>query len=414
MKIAPNLQFAVIEPTKKSLNDFMQMIKTVYQNFTLAFNGNIGFGDGTLLDNINGSWINVVAPAGANTDFTVNHNLNRLPVGYLAMQKDRACDVYTGSVVATKTQLTLRATVAFAVLRLFIIGLLLSFFITRSEAQGASHTNNAYKVTTPSGSSGIGGPIIQPIPGAVITVCTGSTLPSPGATCTGLASIFSDIALTQVLSDPTNADTNGNYFFYATAQQNYVVSVGGIGLTTYSYVWTAPITNGSPASLTNAILTTPTIISPNLGAPTVVAGNTVVGNGIGGIVYNTAPAAGTSSIGAITMVTAPANANYFFTAYATQTVLGTSCTGNTTIAVNLVFQDPNAASSQTIQAFGLFTVTNNGTLGIVPASLSGTANLAIMIRAKSGTVVQFSTIYSLGATCSPGPTVQIFPSLIAI
>src|SRR6266478_5094769 len=117
MKIAPNLNFAVIEPTKKSLGSFVDMIRAVYQNLTQAFNGQIGFGDGTNLDNINGSWINVVAPVGANTDFTVNHNLGRLPVGYLVMQKDRACDVYTGSVAATATQLTLRATVASAVLR---------------------------------------------------------------------------------------------------------------------------------------------------------------------------------------------------------------------------------------------------------------------------------------------------------
>src|SRR6266436_7751467 len=137
MKVAPNLNFTEVKLEQKSLSSFVQMIRTVYQNFVVAFNGQIGFGDGTNLDNINGSWINVVAPVGANTDFTVNHNLGRLPVGYWIMQKDRATDVYTGSVAATATQLTLRATVASAVLRIFIIGLLLCFFTQCSYAQGA-------------------------------------------------------------------------------------------------------------------------------------------------------------------------------------------------------------------------------------------------------------------------------------
>ncbi len=121
MRATPNLDFTVIEPTLKSLKAFVGMLKSIYQSLTLVINGNLGFGDGTSPDNLSGSWINVVAPAAPNTDFTVNHNLNRLPVGYLTMQKDRATDVYTGSIVSTKTQLTLRSSVASAVLRIFVV-----------------------------------------------------------------------------------------------------------------------------------------------------------------------------------------------------------------------------------------------------------------------------------------------------
>src|SRR6267378_4351942 len=199
MRATPNLNFTVIEPTKESLRAFVGMLKSIYQNLTLVINGNLGFGDGTNPDNLSGSWINVVAPVAPNTDFTVNHNLNRLPVGYWAMQKDRACDVYTGSVDATKTQLTLRATVASAVLRLFVIGLLFGLFASRSEAQGANHTNVATKAVVPSGNLGLSGAILQPISNATITVCNGSTLPAPGATCMGTASIFSNVALTSAL-----------------------------------------------------------------------------------------------------------------------------------------------------------------------------------------------------------------------
>src|SRR6267143_3274144 len=143
MRATPNLNFSVVEPTKKSLETFVTMLRSVYQNLVKVINGNLGFGDGTLADNVDGAWINVVAPVAPNTDFTVIHNLNRLPVGYWPMQKDRACDVYTGGVAATKTQLTLRATVASAVLRLFVVGLLFGLFASRSEAQGASHRDFA-------------------------------------------------------------------------------------------------------------------------------------------------------------------------------------------------------------------------------------------------------------------------------
>lgn len=138
-RIVPNLDFVALLPTKASLSNFLQMLRKVYTNLALTFNGKIGFGDGTNFDNISGTWANTTAPAAPNTDFTITHNLGRVPVGYWVMQKDRACDVYTGSVAATTTQLTLRATVASAVLRLFIVGILL-FFASVAQAQTTSVT----------------------------------------------------------------------------------------------------------------------------------------------------------------------------------------------------------------------------------------------------------------------------------
>jgi hypothetical protein len=138
MQATPSLDFIPTKP--KELNSFAQMLQKSWRNLTTLINNKIGFGDGTLHDNIDGVWANVVAPAGANTDFTITHNLGRVPVGYWAMQKDRACDVYTGSVAATTSQITLRATVASAVLRLFIVGFILSFFCLSSFAQTTSVT----------------------------------------------------------------------------------------------------------------------------------------------------------------------------------------------------------------------------------------------------------------------------------
>jgi hypothetical protein len=62
----------------------------------------------------------VVTPGTPNTDFTVTHNLGRVPTGYHVISKSAACDVYTGGVGGTATTLTLRCTVAGATISLFI------------------------------------------------------------------------------------------------------------------------------------------------------------------------------------------------------------------------------------------------------------------------------------------------------
>jgi hypothetical protein len=120
MKATPNLNFTTISPTQSALDNFVQMIKNVYQNLVTVINGNIGFGDGTNSDNISGNWATVITPNVANTDFVITHNLGRVPVGYLVMIKSAAVDVYTGSAAATKTQITLRATVTSVTIKLFI------------------------------------------------------------------------------------------------------------------------------------------------------------------------------------------------------------------------------------------------------------------------------------------------------
>lgn len=96
------------------------MLRRQWEYLARVVNYHIGFGDGTSSDNVDGTWINVTSPNVANTDFTVNHNLQRIPAGYHVWQKSAACDVYTGAVAATSTQLTLRATQANVTLRIFV------------------------------------------------------------------------------------------------------------------------------------------------------------------------------------------------------------------------------------------------------------------------------------------------------
>jgi hypothetical protein len=46
----------------------------------------------------------------SNTDLTIAHNLNKVPYGYIVIAKSKTCDVYWGSIAATKTTITLRIT----------------------------------------------------------------------------------------------------------------------------------------------------------------------------------------------------------------------------------------------------------------------------------------------------------------
>lgn len=102
-----------------TLTRFARTILRSWQLMASVVNGQISFGNGTTVDNISGVWV-LVTFAAANTDQLVTHNLGRIPVGYLLMTKSASCDVYTGSVGATKTQITLRGTTTSTV-NLFIL-----------------------------------------------------------------------------------------------------------------------------------------------------------------------------------------------------------------------------------------------------------------------------------------------------
>src|SRR5229473_6147514 len=235
-------------------SDRWSVLQRAWQLFARVFNGSVGFGDGKKRDNIDGNWVSVVTPVAINTDFTINHILNRVPVGYLTMQKSAACDVYTGSVAATKTQLTLRATVGGVALKLFILALLLSILFTpHSEAQSV-----AFHDTATFNSSGT----VKVIPSALITVCPGSAaVVAPCAPAT--VALFKDSALTQSITNPFNADVNGNFNFWVLTG-NYVVSITGAAVQGFAY----PITPGGGVGALPGNLFR---IQPVLGSPLVLA-----------------------------------------------------------------------------------------------------------------------------------------------
>lgn len=133
----------------------------------------------------------------------------------------------------------------------------------------------------------------------------------------------------------------------------------------------------------------------------------------GAILYNLPLAAGHASIAATTLITAPATGTYKLSVTASLTAVGASCGAASTAAVNLIYQDPNAASAQTVSAFVTFTSdgSGNGTKGTVAVS-AGAAE--IIFRATANTAIQVSTTYTAGTSCSPGPNFQITPILQAL
>jgi hypothetical protein len=78
------------------------------------------------------------------------------------------------------------------------------------------------------------------------------------------------------------------------------------------------------------------------------------------------------------------------------------------LAGMLFFAPPSWAQFTSVSA--TYTVSTNGTLGIVPMTANVYAG-QFSLQAKAGTVMQYSTTYSPGGSCFPVPTVQVFPIL---
>ncbi len=114
LPLAPNAQISV-----------MQILLNYYKILT----NNIGFGtvsttDGSGVpltyskDNTNGCMIRVGGSASAltqhwvtsNADTTLQHSLNRIPIGYLVFRKSGTVDVYSGTLTWTNTTICLKST----------------------------------------------------------------------------------------------------------------------------------------------------------------------------------------------------------------------------------------------------------------------------------------------------------------
>lgn len=83
---------------------------------------NISLGDGTGNSedqNVDGFFVSGTFPV-ANTDLAIQHQLGRVPVGYIVVKLSVAAVIFDGSVAATTTAITLKSNTAGAVAKIFL------------------------------------------------------------------------------------------------------------------------------------------------------------------------------------------------------------------------------------------------------------------------------------------------------
>ena len=90
-----------------------QYVKRRIEDIGRAINGQIEFGNPTSGPiNISGTWAKLLTP-GANVEFTVNHNLGRIPNGMLIASLDQAALIYASRLTSwTVTQAFFKCSVA--------------------------------------------------------------------------------------------------------------------------------------------------------------------------------------------------------------------------------------------------------------------------------------------------------------
>lgn len=151
------------------------------------------------------------------------------------------------------------------------------------------------------------------------------------------------------------------------------------------------------------------------GNVTTLSANSLVNSGVGGEIYGTSSGTQSTSFGPTTMVaTTPASTMWYrISFYAEQVALGTSCTGNSTIQVQVGFQGPNAAGSSNI-AVGTAAIITNGAVGRPAQFGGGTLGQAAgsyVFPVKASTSITYSAVFTAGSGCSPSPTFSVTPIL---
>ena len=127
------------------------------------------------------------------------------------------------------------------------------------------------------------------------------------------------------------------------------------------------------------------------------------------VVYSVPTANVIGSVGSTFILTPAVTATYRIGGYATEQAVGVACSGTPTITYYVSFQDPNASAPASSQ-IGAFVITGVGTLGTIPLSVAAAPGI-LTFRAKAGTAINYSTIYSGLGGCSTNPTYQLFPIL---
>lgn len=124
------------------------------------------------------------------------------------------------------------------------------------------------------------------------------------------------------------------------------------------------------------------------------------------VLYRAQILGGTASVAATTMTSPSADAEYYFSAYLDIRAIGSACTGTTTIVLNAITTDFFGGTVTT--ALATFSISGNGTLG------QHLNTSAFFLHSLAANPVQFSTTYTAGTGCAPGPSVDIYPLLTEV
>src|SRR6266852_7456232 len=199
-------------------------------------------------------------------------------------------------------------------------------------AIGPAHAHGTRKDDIVFNSRGI------PLAGATVRVCA---MPASGQPCTPLALIYSDVALTQALANPTTTDGLGNYFFYA-APGKYEIEISGPAITTKQIPNVILPNDPSAPSFTGAVSAFSLTLSGNL---TVNGNTTVVGNYASGTLNlaNETTPPGSASSGTVNLYTKTADKRLYYKDD-TGTEVGPLGSGAQTTAINTFTANQNMDS----------------------------------------------------------------------
>lgn len=112
-----------IRMPSKQYDNVVDVLQDIYK----LIRANVTFGDMTVGDegqNIAGTPVLVTSHVTPDTEFTVTHNLNVIPTGFLVLNKDKAGDFYgtpTSGTDWTITKIFIKCNVASVTAQLFIL-----------------------------------------------------------------------------------------------------------------------------------------------------------------------------------------------------------------------------------------------------------------------------------------------------
>jgi hypothetical protein len=100
-----------VRPTHGNDNNYQQVLDRTHDilNGGIDLGAFTGFGGVNVPGNLNNIHVQVTTPGVVNTDFTVTHNLNRVPTGARISKASGLCNIWAGTVAWSKTTVTLQA-----------------------------------------------------------------------------------------------------------------------------------------------------------------------------------------------------------------------------------------------------------------------------------------------------------------